>query len=133
MLVVRSGGGEAKYVFSSAAQYIGTFGNLADAPVTNSTKMRAALKQWIGDAAASPGHNMSRYLEWKAGAEGPVATPAAEFPFTVNADIPRATYEDLRKQKAPVFCFVQGIESERCLVLGKDGSVAEVGIQSFPG
>jgi hypothetical protein len=133
LLVVRDGKGEVKYSFSAAAKDIGTFGNLAEAPVTDAKKMRAALTEWIDTGLSSKINHLSQYPEWKDGAEGPAETPPAEFPFTASSDLTRDTYENWRKQNLPVFCFVQGIESERCLVLAKDGSVSEVGIQSFPG
>lgn len=133
LLLVRDGKGHIKYSFSSAAEYIGTFGNLADAPVTDNKKMLKALNEWVEAGLSSKINRLSHYTEWKAGADGPIENPPSEFPFTVNSDVDRNTYEDWRKQNLPVFCFVQGIESERCIVVTKQGEVSEVGIQSFPG
>lgn len=133
LLVVRDGKGHIKYSFSSAAESIGIFNSLAEAPATDNKKMLKALNDWIETGLSSRKDQLSKYLEWKKDAAGPAENPPAEFPFTVNSDIDRNTYQDWRKQKVPVFCFVQGMESERCLVLTKHGDVTEVGIQSFPG
>ena len=133
LLAVRDEKGHVKYSFSSAAEFIGTFGNLADGPVTDSKKMRKALNEWLDSGLSSTVNHLSQYPEWKQGAEGPAENPPAEFPFTASSDLDQNTYEEWRKADLPVFCFVQGIESERCLVLTKDGTVSEVGIQSFPG
>jgi hypothetical protein len=133
LLVVRNFAGEVKYSFSAAAKDIGTFGNLAEASIIDSKKMRKALIEWIDTGLSSKMNHLSKYPRWKDGAAGPTENPPAEFPFTVISDLTRETYENWRRQNLPVFCFVQGIESERCVVLTKDDSVTEVGIQSFPG
>lgn len=133
LLVVRDGKGHIKYSFSSAAEFIGIFGNLAEAPVTNNTQMRKALNEWIGTGLSSKKNRLSQYPEWKKGYKGPAENPPAEFPFTANTDIDRNTYEEWRKQNVPVFCFVQGMESERCVVFTKQGDITEAGIQNFPG
>ena len=133
LMVVRDGKGEVKYSFSSAAKDIGIFGNLAEAPVANKKIMRVALGEWLDAGLSSNQKRLSKYLEWKAGTDGPAENPPAEFPFTVSSDVSRETYEEWRKQNVPVFCFVQGMESMRCIVLTKDGSISEVGIQRFPG
>ena len=133
LMVVRDDKGEVKYSFSAAAKDIGTFGNLAEAPIVDAKKMRVALTEWLETGLDSKMNHLSKYPQWKNGAEGPAEIPPAEFPFTASSDLTCDTYENWRKQNLPVFCFVQGIESERCLVLVKDGSVSEVGIQSFPG
>ncbi len=133
LLVVRDGKGEVRYSFSAAAKDIGTFGNLAEVQVVDAKKMRVALTEWLETGLDSKMNHLTKYPEWKDGAEGPAEIPPAEFPFAASSDLTRDTYEKWRKQNLPVFCFVQGIESERCLVLVKDGSVSEVGLQSFPG
>lgn len=133
LMVVRDGKGEVKYSFSSAAKDIGIFGNLAEAPVADKKIMRVALGEWLDVGLSSNQKRLSNYLEWKAGTDGPAENPPAEFPFTVSSDVSRETYEEWRKQNVPVFCFVQGMESMRCIVLTKDGSISEVGIQRFPG
>ena len=133
LIVVRDGKGEVKYSFSGPARDNAIFSGLADTPVANTKNMRVALGEWLDAGLSSKKNKLSQYLEWKAGTEGPAETPPAEFPFTVNSEVSRETYEEWRKQSLPVFCFVQGIESMRCLVLTKDGTIGDVGVQSFPG
>lgn len=133
VIVVRDGKGEVKYSLSMAIKDNAIFSGLADMPVANPKNMRVALGEWLDAGLSSKKNKLSQYLEWKAGTEGPVETPPAEFPFTVNSEVSRETYEEWRKQSLPVFCFVQGIESMRCLVLTKDGTIGDVGVQSFPG
>ncbi len=133
LLVVRDGAGEVKYSFSGAAKDIGTFGTLAEAPVVDVKMMRGALTDWIDAGISSKMNHLSKYPKWKDGADGPAENPPAEFPFTASSDLTRDNYENWRKQNLPVFCFVQGIESERCVVLTKEDFVSEVGIQRFPG
>jgi hypothetical protein len=133
LMVVRDGKGNVKYSFSGAAKDNGIFGNLAGAPIADIKKMRVALGEWLDAGLSSKKNKLSTFLEWKAGTEGPTENPPAEFPFTVNSEVLRGTYEAWRKQDVPVFCFVQGMESMRCVVVTKDSTISEVGIQSFPG
>ena len=133
VLIVRDGKGEVKYSFAGAAKDIGTFGNLAEAPVTDVKKMRVALAQWLDAGLSSNMNKLSNFPDWKTGADGPASDPPSEFPFTVSSDVDRNSYIDWRKQNLPVFCFVQGMESARCIVLTKQDVASEVGIQSFPG
>jgi hypothetical protein len=133
VIVVRDGEGEAKYSLSMAAKDNAVFSNLADTRVTGINDMRTSLATWLDAGLSSNKNRLSKFLEWKAGTDGPAETPPAEFPFTVSSEISRATYEAWRKQNVPVYCFVQGMESMRCVVLTKEGTINEVGIQSFPG
>jgi hypothetical protein len=133
VMVVRDGNGEVKYSLSMASKDNAVFGGLADKPVADLKAMRVALGEWLDAGLSSKKNRLSKFLEWKAGTDGPAETPPAEFPFTVSSEISRETYEAWRKQNVPVFCFVQGMESMRCLVLTKEGTINEVGIQSFPG
>ena len=133
LLVVRDGNGEVKYSLSMASKDNLVFSNLADAPVADINRMRVALGDWLDAGLSSKKNGLSKFLEWKAGTEGPAENPPAEFPFTVNSDLSREKYETWRKQNLPVFCFVQGMESMRCIVRTKEGSINEIGIQSFPG
>ena len=133
LMVVRDGKGDVKYSLSMATKDNAVFSNLADASVADIKSMRVALGDWLDAGLSSKKNKLSKFLEWKAGTEGPSENPPAEFPFTVNSEVSRDTYEEWRKQNVPVFCFVQGMESMRCVVLTKDGNISEVGIQSFPG
>ena len=132
-LVVRDAKGMALYHFMAKAEDVGIFTSLAPAPVTNVPKMRAALNDWLLAAGNSKQDRLGSFPKWKVGADGPATMPPAEFPFTVNSGVSREDYSKWQKDNLPVFCFVQGIESQNCLILTRDGVVKEVGIQSFPG
>ena len=132
-LVMRDATGKALYHFMARAEDVGIFTSLAPTPVTDMPKMRLALNDWLVAAGGSKQDHLSSFPVWKQGADGPATTPPAEFPFTVNSAVSREDYVKWQKENLPVFCFVQGIESENCVVLTKEGVVNEVGIQSFPG
>lgn len=92
--------------------------------------MEAALFQWgMQDAGPDGVAHTGSLPEWKAGAEAP---EAGEFPFYPEASIDQTYYEQLRAAKAPMICFVQGMESLACLALYEGGFVV-VGVQTFPG
>lgn len=57
---------------------------------------------------------------------------SGEFPFYVEEGLDRAAYEAVRGRDAPMFCYIQGMESAACLAL-EDGRLAKIGVQSFPG
>ena len=133
LLVVRDSKGEVQYTYSSATRDNGVFGALAEKPATDIKQMRVALNGWLKAGLSSNKNSMAKFIPWKKGTAGPAEEPPSEFPFTVDSDVSRDTYEEWRKADLPVFCFVQGMESMRCLVVGKDNAVSELGIQSFPG
>jgi hypothetical protein len=54
------------------------------------------------------------------------------FPFYPSEGVTREAYLAARAANAPMWCFVQGMESQACLVL-RDGAITELGAQSFPG
>ena len=56
----------------------------------------------------------------------------SEFPFLRDENLSEADYEALRAGNRNMLCYVQGMESERCLIL-EDGALVDVGIQIFPG
>ena len=133
LLVIRDEKGEVVYTYAGATRDNGIFGSLAEKPATNLKFMRVALTEWLRAGLSSKKNSLAKFLPWKKDAAGPTETPPAEFPFMLNSDISREIYEEWRKQDLPVLCFVQGIESERCVVLTKENTVSELGIQSFPG
>lgn len=98
------------------------------AQARDSRAMRTALGEWIQSANHTI-DTTSALPDWPEGAEGP---QNGEFPFYVAEGFTRETYMALRERNAPVFCYVQGMESEKCLAL-EDGVLSEIGIQSFPG
>jgi hypothetical protein len=90
--------------------------------------MERMLNEWIsppGAAADSTGD----LPEWTANAEYPVS---GEFPFYPQEGVDRASYEAIRRGDAPMFCFVQGMESQSC-VMSENGAVRVIGVQTFPG
>ena len=90
--------------------------------------MQRRLNEWISPPGAA--RNSTGDLPvWAAGANQPMS---GEFPFYVEEDVDRARYETIRGADAPMFCYVQGMESEACLAL-ENGRLTKIGVQSFPG
>lgn len=88
--------------------------------------MQRRLQEWVSPPGAAP-DSTGDLPEWPANAAG----PAGEFPFQpYNMD--RATYEAHRAADTPMFCFVQGMESEACYTLD-NGAWRHLGLQQFPG
>jgi hypothetical protein len=90
--------------------------------------MQRRLNEWVNPPGAAR-DSTGDLPVWTAGAQSPMS---GEFPFYVEEGVDRARYESLRGRDAPMFCYVQGMESEACLAL-ENGRVAKVGVQSFPG
>lgn len=91
--------------------------------------LAAALSAWVGNYANRS--STQTLPPWRAGADAPVAS---EFPFYVDAGVTQAVYEAVRAQDAPMVCYIQGMESMRCVYLGANGQeLLSVGVQSFPG
>lgn len=90
--------------------------------------MQRRLGEWIspGGAAADSAGDLPA---WKTGEEAPMS---GEFPFYPEDGLDRTSYEALRTRDAPVFCYVQGMESLACLAWD-NGALAKVGLQTFPG
>jgi hypothetical protein len=90
--------------------------------------MQRRLGEWI-----SPGGAMADSTgdlpEWTAGEDAPMS---GEFPFYPDEGLDRAGYAALRARDAPLFCYVQGMESLACLAW-ENGDLAKVGLQTFPG
>ena len=90
--------------------------------------MEAALRAWIDQ----PGYNLAasaRLPAWGAGADTPMA---GGYPFYPEAAFERDAYEALRGRNAPLFCYVQGLESIACHAF-ENGVFAKVGVQVIPG
>jgi hypothetical protein len=132
-LVLRDGHGKVLFNYMSQAGVVGSFTTLAPALVKTPAQMHTALLNWAGVAVGSKLDVMSGFPPWKKGAMAPAETPPSEFPFTANEEISRDDYLKWQGQKRPVFCFVQGIESQKCLVLTDENAIIDIGIQSFPG
>jgi hypothetical protein len=102
---------------------------LADA-VADAQTMQAALEDWI--AVPETPQTTATLPEWPEGADGPLGAADGEFPFMVEPYLDREAYLALRARSAPMFCFVQGRESEACLV-AENGTIERIGVQLFPG
>lgn len=90
------------------------------------------LRRRLGEWITPPGVQMDStgdLPEWVQGADYPVNE---EFPFYPEEDVTRDFYEALRAQDRAMYCYVQGMESMACLAM-RDGALARIGVQSFPG
>jgi len=119
-LVVRDANSIA-YIEAAPAAQIMTLANKAD-----STAMQAALTDWVSSAGAATSTSLP---EWPAGAQYP---RRGEFDFYPSEELDRDGYQRLRERNVPIFCYVQGMESENCLTMEND-IVTSAGIQTFPG
>lgn len=118
-LVIRGADGKVLWTNSSAAEHIMTF-----AGVKTPKEMSKALGEWLDSSKTST----SELPPWKKGEEAPAA---GEFPF--YPDVDWETYNRIRSEKQAMFCYVQGMESEACVAISRDGMVEKVGVQTFPG
>lgn len=99
---------------------------LADAATAQDMQRR--LAEWI--TSAGPALDSAGDLpDWPRGAATPVG---GEFPFYTDEGVTQAQCTALRAGDAPMFCYVQGMESLRCLI-DDNGQIATLGVQSFPG
>ena len=115
-LVIRDKGGKPIWTRAHIASQLLSF---SEEPASDAKSMIAKLADWISGAGYVPSADK---LDVK-----------AEFAFVLSQDVDAKSFADYRKQKRPIFCYVQGMESSACLVLDKDGGVVEIGGQRFPG
>ena len=113
---LRKANGEAIWTHSYIAQQLLNFSQINSA---DSKAMAKALGDWIS------GEGFMKSVD--------ALKMDGEFPFTPTEGIDGATVAQYRKAKRPLFCFIQGMESGNCLTKSKDGTLIELGIQSFPG
>jgi len=113
--------GAPNYSFISAMADIEGFDEVTDA-----AGLTKALQGWADGQADTT----DTLPEWKEGDPSP--DPSAEFSFYPEDGMDRAAYVAIRTAKLPMFCFVQGQESQQCVYL-QDGGVQSVGVQTFPG
>lgn len=121
-ITIRNGAQEVWSENYPAAQVF----TLAGAESVEDTQRR--LNEWVNPPGAAR-DSTGDLPVWIAGAEHPMS---GEFPFYTEEGVDRARYETLRGRDAPMFCYVQGMESEACLAL-ENGAVVKIGVQSFPG
>ncbi len=96
---------------------------------TNAVEMQASLDLWLGDYADA--RSAGSLPEWRVGEATPVGS---EFPFYVDEGVTREAYVAAREADRPMVCYIQGMESARCLIIAPGGaSVETLGVQSFPG
>ena len=122
VITVRGPDGSAQWVDAMKASDLMTFGE-----VKTVKAMQAALKDWI--AQSGPFRSAADLPPWPPGAEHPVN---GEFPFYPEQGVDRDYYEKARAMRAPLFCYVQGMESMSCVAL-IEGGMVKLGVQSFPG
>lgn len=120
-LAVRNKSGAAAWVHAAPGAQVMTF-----AQVKTRGEMAKALGEWLVQNPSFD--NTAELLPWAQGA----TQPSAEFPFYPDEGVDREMYEGLRAAKLAMFCYVQGMESLACVV-SKNGQVAKIGVQSFPG
>lgn len=89
--------------------------------------MNTALAEWTTNGTTM--QSTSGLPEWPANADSP---QNGEFPFYPAEGMTRESYAALRGADAPMFCYVQGMESLNCLTL-TDGGLQSIGVQTFPG
>ena len=122
-IVMRDPEGEVAYSDTYPARHVFT---LADAKTLG--EMNSALSGWISEGSESFA-STADLPEWK---EGEHAPEGGEFPFIPEEFYDQPDYERLRASAAPVYCYVQGLESMACLAIDH-GALMKIGFQVFPG
>jgi hypothetical protein len=115
-LAIRDKDGKPLWVRALVA---GQLMNFASEPAQDAKSMVGKLSSWISGEGFMPSADK---LVLK-----------GEFPFTRSENLDAKSFAAYRSQKRPIFCFVQGMESGLCLAQDKDGTIAELGFQMFPG
>jgi ABC-type Fe3+-hydroxamate transport system substrate-binding protein len=123
-IVVRDASGAPLYAEAHLAQHV-----MVLAPATTEAAMQTALADWSNPANNTTMLTTSALPDWPQGAAGP---QNGEFPFYPEPGYDRDTYMAIRAENAPLFCYVQGMESMSCLAL-RNGALEKIGVQAFPG
>ena len=124
-LVIRDETGTAAFYEVYPAEFVMVLAGMATAK-----DLEAALKSWI-DTSQPQFASTADLPAWAEGAEYPVL---GDFAFYPEEGIDRATYTKVRDSKAPIFCYVQGMESMACVVKdAENGGFFKLGVQTFPG
>jgi hypothetical protein len=123
VLIIRAREGSPIYTWSSRTQdLMGLY------DVSDTAAMKTALADWIDQSGAML-KTTADLPEWE---ETDGQPKRSEFPFMPESWIDKAGWDQLRRDKLDMFCFVQGRESMNCAVL-RDGQMEEIGVQLFPG
>ncbi len=123
LIVIRDASGAPLYAETHLPAQVMTL-----AGATDRAAMQTALSEWADSSNATMA-TTSALPEWPANAEAP---QSGEFPFYPDEGVDREAYAALRAQNLPLFCYVQGMESLRCLWFNQ-GEIGSVGVQLFPG
>ncbi len=123
VIVIRDAQGDVQWAEAAPAAHIMTLAQAHDVAA-----MQTALGEWINSSNHTIASS-SALPEWPRGANGP---QNGEFPFHPEEGADRQSYEALRAANVPVYCYVQGMESQACLAL-TNGALEKAGVQSFPG
>lgn len=123
-LIIRNGSGEPQYSTTYIPAHVMTLAQAHD-----TAAMQTALTEWIDPASNTTMQTTSALPEWPANAELP---QNGEFPFYPETDVTRDIYNSYRERNLPMYCYVQGMESQACLTWDAD-SLVLLGVQSFPG
>jgi hypothetical protein len=123
LMVIRDASGAPLYANAHFAAEIMTLANAAD-----QNAMQAALSEWV-DSSNTSMATTGALPAWLENAAGPAS---GEFPFYPDEHVDRRAYLALRAQDLPLFCYVQGMESLRCLAFS-EGGIDGVGVQLFAG
>ena len=119
---VRGPDGSPQWIDAMKASDLMTF-----VDVKTTSAMKAALNEWI--AQGGPLRTAGDLPPWPPGAQQPAS---GEFPFYPEEGVDRDYYEKARAARAPLFCYVQGMESMSCVAI-IEGGMVKLGVQSFPG
>jgi hypothetical protein len=123
-IAVRDASGKVLWADAAASEHVMTLAQAHDLAA-----MEHALTNWI-DSNNRTIASTSALPDWPEGANAP---QNGEFPFYPEGDgASRDAYLALRTANVPVFCYVQGMESEACVAL-QNGEMTKIGVQSFPG
>ncbi len=122
-IAVRDANGKVLWADAAPTERLMTLAQARELPA-----MQRALAEWI-DSNNRTIATSSALPDWPQGANTP---QNGEFPFYPESAFNRDAYMALRTANVPVFCYVQGMESQACVAL-QNGSMTKIGVQSFPG
>jgi hypothetical protein len=122
VFVVRDAAGTVLYSDSHQTRFV-----LPLSEARTRAQLQTALQRWM--VGISSTNQKNSLPDWPRGAATPVDT---EFGFTPAEGITREDYLAVKSGRAPLLCYVQGMESIRCLVY-RNGGIDVFGIQAFPG